>query len=125
MWSASIVDMLRTTLSSSITSAVFGRCSEICRSPAVLMGRNSPPVLAPGLRSHMSMVGAPPPSQTRITALPLRRTSAAFASTCRRNCRAGTVAAPAAMCRMKCRREVWSVANMVLVCQGERGASAP
>jgi len=58
----------RTTLSRSITFAVRGMCSLICRSPAVSIGLNSPPVGAPGLRSQMSIVGGPPPIHIRMQA---------------------------------------------------------
>src|SRR6218665_1769746 len=99
--------MERTTESLSITLAISGRCSEICKSPLVLTGLNSPPFLEFGFRSHMSMVGAPPPSQIRMQAFWLLFTSAALACRWERKCVAPmAVALPMAIWLRKCRRDM-------------------
>src|SRR4051812_47282017 len=49
-----------------MTLAVMGMCSQICMSPAVLIGLNWPPVGAPGLRSQMSIVEGPPSIQSMM-----------------------------------------------------------
>src|SRR5690348_15622310 len=53
----------------SMTLAVIGMCSQICTSPAVLIGLNCPPVGAPGLRSQMSIVEGPPLIHSRMADL--------------------------------------------------------
>src|SRR3954453_9767791 len=52
----------------SMTLAVRGMCSQICMSPAVLIGLNWPPVGAPGLRSQISIVEGPPLIHSRMAA---------------------------------------------------------
>src|SRR5688572_22751577 len=83
-------------------------CSEICTPLAlVLMGLNGPPVLAPGLRSQMSMVLGPPPIHSRMAALCRLRRSSLLAARALVKLMAGPAMAPAAArWPMKCRRDM-------------------
>src|SRR5688500_10171273 len=107
MWSASLVLIERTIDSRSMTLAVIGMCSLICMSPAVEIGRNGPPVGAPGLRSQMSMVDGPPLIHSKIAALRFRFRSAAWVRKLLVSERTGIVMAEApARCDRKCRRDI-------------------
>src|SRR4051812_21332224 len=107
--------MERTIESLSMTLAVSGMCSQICTSPAVEMGRNGPPVLAPGLRSQMSIVEGPPLIHSRMADFLFRFSVSALAIRLLPSVRAGIVRAEApAMCDMKWRRLMpEGVENMV------------
>ena len=71
--------MARTTDKLSMTAAVLGMCSLICRLPLVSIGLNSPPFLEPGFKSQMSMVGGPPLIHIRMQAFCFFFSSAALA----------------------------------------------
>ena len=59
--------------------AVCGICSQICKSPAVEIGRKGPPVAEPGFKSQISMVLGPPPIQSMMQLLRRLVNSAALA----------------------------------------------
>src|SRR3954452_6243011 len=95
MGSASRVLIERTIESLSMTFAVIGMCSQICMSPAVLIGLNWPPVGAPGFRSQMSIVEGPPLIQSMMAALWFFLISAACAFRLLTSEMAGTLIAEA------------------------------
>src|SRR5262249_37094045 len=82
----------------------------------VAIGEKSPPVGAPFLRSHMSIVAGPPPIHSMMHDLWRRRMSVALASTELVNDMAGTTMAEApATCVMKWRRVIPSGTRRKLI----------
>src|SRR5690606_32439453 len=88
--------------------AIIGMCSQIATPGALVwICLKGPPVGAPGFKSQISIVDGPPPIQSMIALLPLRLSSWVWAWIDWANARAGpAMAAPAAMCFMKCRRDI-------------------
>src|SRR5205085_12440343 len=77
----------------------------ICTSPLVEIGLKGPPVGAPGLRSHMSIVDGPPPIHSMMAALCRFFRLSELAAMALVNEIAGSANADApAMCCRKCRR---------------------
>src|SRR5215510_7683882 len=78
-WSGDCVRMLRMTASRSAIFASRGRYSQTCKPVTRLwIGRNSPPVGRPGLRSKVSIWLAPPFIHSRMQRLPRFFASAAI-----------------------------------------------
>ena len=99
--------MLRTIDKCFICSAIIGKCSQICPSPDVEIGRKGPPVGAPGFKSQMSIVAGPPPIHSNIADFRFFRISSAPAAMAPPIVIDAAIAAPLpAMCAAKCRRVI-------------------
>src|SRR5690606_13473169 len=78
-----------------------------CALPVVLIGRNGPPVGAPGFKSHRSIVDGPPPIHSRIADLRFWRSWSALAAiACPNENADDAIAAEPARCMLKCRRVI-------------------